>query len=78
MASPYDGIEEEDLMEIKAYFLRILKGKEFTTTNVPGLLAGKRVPSLEEARNELVLVQTALDACDPDKHPVSMTYIRAV
>lgn len=77
MASPYDGIDESDLLEIKAALLKALKLKVFTSQNVPGLAYGRRMDSLEDVRKELVLVQAALDALDPETKPVNFTYMRA-
>jgi len=78
MASPYDGIEEEDLLGIKAFLLKCLKGKAFSSQNVPGLSYSLRMESLADVRNELVLVQQAIDGLDPDTAPVDRVTMRAI
>ena len=78
MASPYDGIAEEDLLGIKAHLLRILKGDTFASQNVPGLSYARRIDSIQDVRNELVLVNMAIDALDPDTAPIDRVYMRAL
>ena len=73
MASPYDGLAEPDLIAIKSYLLQILTGKIAVSTSVPGIASSWRVASLEEARMELVLVNAAINALDPDARPSTRT-----
>jgi len=77
MASPYDGLEEADLLEIKANLLRILTGKRFVSQNVPGLNYTRKIESLAEVRTELQYVQQALDAKNPATRPVTRSYMKA-
>ena len=76
--SPYDGIEEEDLLQIKANLLKILKGDRFSAQNVPGLSYSHRIESLADVRTELVFVNQAIAALDPDTAPVTRSFLRAV
>lgn len=78
MASPYDGISEEDLLQIKANLLGILKGKKLASQNVPGVSWSRPIASLEDARNELRLVNLAIDALDPDTAPITRVTMKAV
>lgn len=78
MSSPYDGLAEEDLLGIKAGLLKILKLKAFSSQNVPGLNYARRIDSLAEVRTELVYVNAALDALNPDNAPIDRTYMKAV
>lgn len=78
MASPYDGIEEADLLLIKSHLLKVLSGQRYLSQAFPGLSYARRVDSLEQARTELVYVQQALDALDPDKAPVTRSFLKAV
>lgn len=77
MASPYSGLDEETLLEIKLNLIKILSGKRLVSQSQPGLSYGRRVDSLEDARKELVLVQDAILALNPDTAPVDRVYMRA-
>lgn len=78
MASVYDSLEEEDLLGIKAWLLKCLKGKAFSSQNVPGLNYSRRLESLADVRQELSLVQAALDNLDPDKAVPEKVTMRAI
>ncbi len=77
-ASPYDGTEETDLLEIKAFFLKCLKGKSFSAQNIPGLSYARRVESLKDVREELILVNNALDNLSDDPRFTDRTYMSPV
>lgn len=81
MASPYSGLTEAELLGIKSNLLKILGGKRFQSTSVTGFTGTRRIDSLQEARVELVLVNQALAAINPDEYGggrVSRTFIKAV
>ena len=76
--SPYTGLPIETLLEIQLNLVKLLSGKRFASQNVPGLSYARRVESLAEARTELVYVQQAIDALDPDTAPVTRSFLKAV
>ena len=78
MASPYSGLTEAELTAIKSYLLDVITGKRALSTTVPGLSSSFRVASIEEARKELVMVNTALKELDPTTYPVTRTVMKAV
>lgn len=81
MASPYTGLKEHELLEIKSNLLKILSGKRFQATSVSGFSGSRRIESLSEVRAELVLVNQALAEINPDEYGggrVSRTSIKAV
>jgi len=77
MQTPYDGLEESDLLELKSFYLKVLTGKLLMASNIPGLSWTKRVPSMEEARVELVLVNAALDNISGDPQFTDRTFMKA-
>jgi len=56
----------------------ILSGKRLASQNVPGISYSRRIESLEDARNELVLVNAAIDALTPGNAPVTRSIVKAV
>ena len=76
--SPYSGIAEVDLLEIKVNLLKILKGERFTAQSVPSLSVARRIESLADVRQELVLVQQALDCLLDEPLYTDRTFMKAV
>lgn len=77
--SIFDGLEEADLLEVKSFLLKCVKGKAYASQNVPGLGWVKKLPDPMEAAQLLAQVNQALDnLLGEDSNFTDRTYIKAV
>lgn len=69
MANPYSGLTLAELTKRRTFLLAVLNGESMESFGGQGSNFKRRIPSTEEARQDLALVQAALDALDADAVP---------
>jgi len=69
MANPYSGLTIAELTKRRTFLLAVLNGESMESFGGQGSNFKRRLPSLEEARQDLILVAAAIAALDPDALP---------
>lgn len=74
-SNPYIGLNSTELAKIKAHCLAILTGTSFQQSGAQGSNYTRFRWTVDEARQNLALVNAAIAALDPTTKPVSRTQI---
>jgi hypothetical protein len=73
MTNPYTGLNSTELAKHRTFLLAVLNGESMESFGGQGSNFKRRIPTLEEARQDLALVQAALDALTASTKPVTRT-----